>query len=212
MKENSHKYTFSGIFWTIWNRDTSKDSVVEDLQRLINSKSCDLREIRESPRTNTFDFGKDTAKIVKSIAKEAFYNAMMDNSKMDVIIEMNLVKCFKNYLAKLIENPKDSEAMRICDECGKVMIEGYCLGGGEEYYCSDECLHKNYSHEKFLAMYAGLDNTDPAEVERAAKMSQAELDRLSDETIHRATTRIGRYRYEKRYCKTLRENEKAGFD
>jgi hypothetical protein len=30
-------------------------------------------------------------------------------------------------------------------------------------------------------MYAGLDNTDPAEVERAAKMTQEELDRLSDE-------------------------------
>jgi hypothetical protein len=162
-------------------QDTSKDSVIEDLERLINSKSCDLREIRESPRINAFDFGKDTARIVKSIATEAFYNAMMDNSKMDMTIEMNLVRCFKNYLGKLIENPRESEAVRICDECGKVMIEGYCLGGGEEYYCSDECLHKNYSHEEFLAMYAGLDNTDPAEVERASKMSQEELDRLSDE-------------------------------
>jgi hypothetical protein len=162
-------------------QDTSKDSVIEDLERLINSKSCDLREIRESPRINAFDFGKDTARIVKSIATEAFYNAMMDNSKMDMTIEMNLVRCFKNYLGKLIENPRESEAVRICDECGKVMIEGYCLGGGEEYYCSDECLHKNYSNEEFLAMYAGLDNTDPAEVERAAKMTQEELDRLSDE-------------------------------
>jgi hypothetical protein len=105
----------------------------------------------------------------------------MDNSKMDMTIEMNLVRCFKNYLGKLIENPRESEAVRICDECGKVIIEGYCLGGGEEYYCSDECLHKNYSNEEFLAMYAGLDNTDPAEVERAAKMTQEELDRLSDE-------------------------------
>jgi hypothetical protein len=162
-------------------QDISKDSVIEDLERLINSKSSDLREIRESPRTNTFDFGKDTAKIVKSIATEAFYSAMMDHSNMDAITTIKLVKGFKHYLAELIENPKESEAVRICDECGKVIIEGYCLGGGEEYYCSDECLHKNYSHEEFLAMYAGLDNTDPAEVERAAKMTQEELDRLSDE-------------------------------
>ena len=28
--------------------------------------------------------------------------------------------------------------IRTCDECGIEMVEGYCINGGEEYYCSDE--------------------------------------------------------------------------
>lgn len=80
-----------------------------------------------------------------------------------------------------LEEFMDDIQVRVCDECGKVMTKGYCLGGGDEYHCSDECLHKNYSHNEWLAMYAGLDNTDPEEVERASKMSQAELDKLSEE-------------------------------
>lgn len=43
--------------------------------------------------------------------------------------------------------------MRICSECKKKMNEGYCIDGGSEYYCSDECLHKHYSEEEYLDMY-----------------------------------------------------------
>jgi len=34
---------------------------------------------------------------------------------------------------------------RKCNQCSKGMDEGYVICGGEEYYCSDECLHKNYT-------------------------------------------------------------------
>lgn len=47
----------------------------------------------------------------------------------------------------------DEEHYRICSECGKVMIEGYCIDNGAEYYCSDECLHKNMTQEEFDALY-----------------------------------------------------------
>ena len=43
--------------------------------------------------------------------------------------------------------------VRICDECGKVMTEGYVIGGTLEYYCSDECLHKHYTEEEWKEMY-----------------------------------------------------------
>jgi hypothetical protein len=165
-------------------QDISKDSVVEDLQRLINSKSCDLREIRESPRTNTFDFGKDTPEIIRRIARDAMGDVMEDAISFTTLSlhdAFDISNKFEEKLDELIDHPERCDSIRRCDECGKLMFEGYCLGGGEEYYCSDECLHENYSHEEFLAMYAGLDNTDPAEVERASKMSQEELDRLSDE-------------------------------
>lgn len=44
--------------------------------------------------------------------------------------------------------------MRICSECKEKMFEGYCIEAGLEYYCSDECLHKHYTEEEYLEMYA----------------------------------------------------------
>lgn len=49
----------------------------------------------------------------------------------------------------------DSE--RTCSECGAKMYEGYTICDGLEYYCSDDCLHTNYSREEFMDMY---DNGD----------------------------------------------------
>lgn len=31
--------------------------------------------------------------------------------------------------------------VRICDNCGSEMTEGYCWSDGEGYACSDECLY-----------------------------------------------------------------------
>jgi hypothetical protein len=42
---------------------------------------------------------------------------------------------------------------RKCDECGRGMFEGYCIDQGTEYYCSDKCLHKHYTHKEWLDMY-----------------------------------------------------------
>lgn len=38
---------------------------------------------------------------------------------------------------------------RICNECGSVVISGYCINDGEEYYCSDEYLNAWYSEEEY---------------------------------------------------------------
>lgn len=43
--------------------------------------------------------------------------------------------------------------VRVCSECGKIMQEGYVIGGTLEYYCSDECLHKHYTEEEWKEMY-----------------------------------------------------------
>ena len=52
------------------------------------------------------------------------------------------------HIAKICE-----EEYRKCSECGKWMQEGYCVNDGDEYYCSDECLHKHYSQEEYEGMY-----------------------------------------------------------
>lgn len=43
--------------------------------------------------------------------------------------------------------------MRKCTKCSVEMVEGYCIDGGSEYYCSEECLHKNYTHAEYEEMY-----------------------------------------------------------
>ena len=47
-----------------------------------------------------------------------------------------------------------SNHIRICSECGKVMVEGYLVNSGDEYYCNDECLHKHYTEEEWNNMYS----------------------------------------------------------
>jgi hypothetical protein len=42
---------------------------------------------------------------------------------------------------------------RICDKCGNGMNEGYIVGGGDEYYCSAECLHQIYTPKQWQEMY-----------------------------------------------------------
>lgn len=42
---------------------------------------------------------------------------------------------------------------RICSSCGRAMTQGFCIDDGEEYYCSDECLHTRYSLIHFLDLY-----------------------------------------------------------
>ena len=44
------------------------------------------------------------------------------------------------------------DCFRICDECGKPMIEGYVVDGCNTY-CSEECLHKHLTNEEFEKRY-----------------------------------------------------------
>lgn len=48
---------------------------------------------------------------------------------------------------------KNKLGRRICSVCDKGMNEGYVLRGGERYYCSDKCLHKEISPEEWEEIY-----------------------------------------------------------
>ena len=71
--------------------------------------------------------------------------------------KVKLNKCQITSTRKLIEfitEPETQEnTSRKCSHCGKEMSVGYCVHGGEEYYCSDDCLHEHYSEEEYLALY-----------------------------------------------------------
>lgn len=40
---------------------------------------------------------------------------------------------------------------RRCSECGKLMRTGYCVDMGVAYYCSEECLHSDFTDEEWAA-------------------------------------------------------------
>jgi hypothetical protein len=52
---------------------------------------------------------------------------------------------------------KGDKYARKCDKCGEGMNEGFCIYEGEEYYCSDECLHSVYSKSVWEGMYDAED-------------------------------------------------------
>lgn len=74
---------------------------------------------------------------------------------------MNIEK-FNNVLDYTKEEMKkyaEEHDIRICDECGHLMASGYIVNG-DEYYCSDECLHKHYSDEEYNELYDNGNSDD----------------------------------------------------
>lgn len=43
------------------------------------------------------------------------------------------------------------QTVRRCTCCGRLMRNGYCLDMGRAYYCSDTCLHDDFTEEEWLA-------------------------------------------------------------
>lgn len=52
------------------------------------------------------------------------------------------------YQNSIVQKQKGFLELRICNDCGKLMAEGYCMNDGDEYYCSDKCLEKNTTEEE----------------------------------------------------------------
>lgn len=43
----------------------------------------------------------------------------------------------------------DINDFRVCSVCGEWMRQGYCQDMGRKYYCSDECLHTDFTDEEW---------------------------------------------------------------
>ena len=56
-----------------------------------------------------------------------------------------------NYTQEQIDEIEENT--RKCDICNKPMKEGFCIGGGDAYYCSKRCLHKEITEAEFLELY-----------------------------------------------------------
>lgn len=49
--------------------------------------------------------------------------------------------------------PKMYDYARVCDICEKGMNEGYVVNNGDEYYCSDTCVQKQYTKQQWNQLY-----------------------------------------------------------
>lgn len=75
-------------------------------------------------------------------------------SELDIFIEDYLKKnnvIIPNEVADaLVEYYHDTtNECRRCSICGRLMQEGYCQDGGYRYYCSDDCLHHDFTDEEW---------------------------------------------------------------
>ena len=83
-------------------------------------------------------------------------NAIILEHGKDIVVSEDDLETLKEFL----EFGKDfsleaisnliSDYTRKCDICKKLMFEGFVEGDGDKYYCSEECLHTEYTDEEFF--------------------------------------------------------------
>lgn len=66
-------------------------------------------------------------------------------------IGCNHVEWLESMLS-MLDDLIDGDSWRICSECGKAICEGFVVNKGQEYYCSERCLHKHYTPDKWAGM------------------------------------------------------------
>ncbi len=83
---------------------------------------------------------EDAAKILLAVHAMVDKNMWYGNEKTSLAAEQSLA---------LLEK----ECGRECDECKKPMDQGFVIDDGDQYYCSEKCLHKHISPKKYLSLY-----------------------------------------------------------
>lgn len=57
----------------------------------------------------------------------------------------------EDYMLWFDEDGEPLGEYRICSICGSEMVEGFCFNSGDRYYCSDECLHHDFTTQEWYA-------------------------------------------------------------
>lgn len=82
----------------------------------------------------------------------------------------------------------DDDDIHRCDACKEVMSQGYVINGGEEYFCSNICLHTKYSQEEYEEMYADIN--DEHDYGNGDETSDTYWTEWTDEPTVRTTNQI----------------------
>ena len=105
-------------------------------------------------RIYSMDFNTET-EVTQYIENSSTYNENdfdFEPDENDAKEIANILGTNENCIADILGLNEEEES-RNCSECNKVMSEGYVVNGGEEHYCSDECLNKHYTAEQYEELY-----------------------------------------------------------
>lgn len=69
---------------------------------------------------------------------------------------------------------------RRCSACGKLMREGYCINAGAYYYCSDDCLHTQFTEEEWAEEYENNDQSYYTEWETVIQQPKKVILQVND--------------------------------
>lgn len=161
------------------------ETVDDVMNNALKSKVDDLQLVLDMKPRTAFDYGCNTKHIISTIVSSAICDELDRTIESNIDLKMPHERFkFKNAIMQKIlhqmDDPKECEEAHFCDECGRFMIEGYTLAG-DELYCSDDCLHKNYTQLEYLAMFAGLDHTNEKVLEQVKCMTDEQINTLSEE-------------------------------
>ncbi len=96
--------------------------------------------------------------VLASEMLEDFFHQLVEENG-GIIFASEVTKGFmadyviKHTSTETLVDELELEHIRACSECGKPMYEGYCIEDGAEYYCSDDCLHRNLSDKQYEKLY-----------------------------------------------------------
>lgn len=100
---------------------TTRQSILERLTKAVIGTDKELYSVEELNKFADFYLDKWDENTSEDVIAEAFTDFWWD---------------------------KENECRR-CSVCGKLMMEGYCVDAGAAYYCSDECLHTEYTEAEW---------------------------------------------------------------
>jgi hypothetical protein len=120
--------------------------------------------------------------LMDQAEKSSIESLKKSAKKMEGLVD--LIDTIQDYAADVmgINNIFNLEEKRIkwarqCDECGLGMNSGHVISGGDQYYCSETCLHKHYTEEQYLEMHGnGEDDTYYTEWEDEDEYQFQEID------------------------------------
>lgn len=134
---------------------------------------------------SALDFGGDVRSLILTLINAAI-NEELNRWNKDrhvfrtPIDQFALTQSMMKQVTEFIDSPDECVETQVCSYCGRTMAKGFVINDGEEYYCSEECLHKRYSKLEYLALYAGLDHTDENVLKGVEQLKDKELDALSE--------------------------------
>ena len=94
--------------------------------------------------------------VLASKTLDSYFNQLIKENgglSAEDIQEIMADYVLKHSTAEELVDELELEHIRVCSECGKPMTEGFCIEDGAEYYCSEDCLHKNLSDEEYENLY-----------------------------------------------------------